>query len=74
MIGGATTHDTNMAALLQILAEWTSSDSFSVRMDKLTNGTGGLPALNATTVVDDGVLDHLLGGPGNNWIFSEPTV
>jgi uncharacterized protein (TIGR03118 family) len=74
LIGGTTTHDGDRVALLQILDEWTSSDSFNTRVDKLTNGTGGLPALNDTTVVDDGALDHLFGGPGLDWVFAEPTV
>lgn len=74
IIGGSTTHDADTDALLQILAEWTSSDSFNVRMDKLTNGTDGLPALDDTTVIDDGVFDRLAGGPGLNWIFPESMV
>jgi uncharacterized protein (TIGR03118 family) len=74
LIGGSTAYDGNIAALQQILAEWNSTDSFNVRVDKLTNGTGGLPALNTPTVIDDGVLDHLLGGRGLDWIFTEPVV
>jgi Ca2+-binding RTX toxin-like protein len=69
LIGGETTHDGSTADLLAILAEWNSSDSYATRIDKLTNGTGGLPALNSTTVIDDGVTDHLFGGPGQDWFF-----
>jgi uncharacterized protein (TIGR03118 family) len=69
LIGGSTTHDDNNADLLAILAEWNSSDSYATRIDKLTNGTGGLPALNSSTVVDDGVADQLFGGPGQDWFF-----
>jgi len=69
LIGGETTHDGNTADLLAILAEWTSADSYATRIDKLTNGTGGLPALNSTTVIDDGVTDRLFGGPGQDWFF-----
>jgi Ca2+-binding RTX toxin-like protein len=72
LIGGQTTHDSNSAELLAILAEWTSSDSYATRIDKLRNGTGGLPALNSTTVLDDGVADHLFGGFGQDWFFKGP--
>lgn len=70
LIGGSTTYDTNTAALLQILTEWTSTDSYSTRVNKLRNGTGGLPMLDATTVSDDGVRDQLIGGPGMDWFFT----
>jgi uncharacterized protein (TIGR03118 family) len=69
LIGGTTAHDTNPTALLQILAEWNSADSFSTRVNKLKNGTGGLPILNDSTVVDDGVRDLLFGGSGHDWLF-----
>ena len=74
VIGGTTAHDGDMAALLAILDEWTSNDSFDVRVQKLTNGTGGLPALNDTTVMDDGVRDILFGGPDQDWVFHESAV
>jgi len=70
LIGGTTTHDDNSAALLQILAAWTSTtESFNMRMDKIHNGTGGLPKLDDTTVMNDGVRDWLFGGPSQDWIF-----
>jgi uncharacterized protein (TIGR03118 family) len=70
LIGGSTTHDANPTALLQILDEWTSTDAYAVRVDKLRNGTGGLPKLDTTTVTDDGLRDLLLGGFGLDWFFS----
>jgi uncharacterized protein (TIGR03118 family) len=70
LIGGSTLYDVNSAALLQILNEWTSTDSYNTRVDKLRNGTGGLPILDATTVFDDGVRDQLVGGPGLDWFFA----
>jgi uncharacterized protein (TIGR03118 family) len=69
LIGGSTSHDGNTAELLQILDEWTSADSYTTRVDKLRNGTG-VPALNATTVFDDGLRDFLLGGAGLDWFFA----
>ena len=74
VIGGTTAHDGDLAALLAILDEWTSDDPFDVRVQRLTDGTGGLPALNDTTVMDDGVREFLFGGPGQDWVFDESAV
>lgn len=70
LIAGPTAHDADTAALLQILAEWTSADSYNTRVSKLRNGTGGLPKLDATTVFDDGARDFLLGNGGLDWFFA----
>ena len=72
LIGGETSHDNNNADLLAILAEWNSADPYATRIDKLTNGTGGVPILNSTTVIDDGLADRLFGGPGQDWFFKGP--
>lgn len=70
LIGGSTTHDADTAALQQIMAEWNSTDSFNTRQTKLQTGAGGLPILDDTTVIDDGLHDHLFGGLGNDWFFA----
>ena len=70
LIGGTTAYDNDVPALLQILAEWTSTDSYATRIDKLRNGTDGLPKLDATTVLDDGAVDTLHGNQGLDWFFS----
>jgi uncharacterized protein (TIGR03118 family) len=70
LIGGSTTFDADPASLLQILNEWASTDSYATRVDKLRNGTGGLPKLDATTVSDDHLRDFLLGGAGLDWFFA----
>ncbi len=72
IIGGSTAHDVSAAALLQILAEWTSGDSYAERIDKLRTGAGGLPILDATTVLDDAVRDILIGEAGLDWFFAGP--
>ena len=69
LIGSSTIHDGESAALLKIMSEWNSSDSFTTRMDKLQNGTDGLPKLDESSISDDGVRDLLFGGPGHNWLF-----
>ena len=51
------------------MAEWTSADSYDTRIDTLRNGTGGVPKLDSTTVVDDGDVDKLLGNQGRDWFL-----
>lgn len=70
LIGGTTTSDANSAALLQILGELTSLDSYSVRIDKLRSGMGGLPILSSATVTDDAARDIIHGGPGLDWFWA----
>jgi Ca2+-binding RTX toxin-like protein len=70
LLGGPTAHDNEVAALLQILAEWTSTDCYRTRIDKLRNGTDGLPKFDATTVFDDGAVDILHGNQGLDWFFA----
>jgi len=70
LIGGSTLHDGDLPRLMQILAEWNSSDSFNTRMMKLSTGANGLPPLDSMTVMDDGMVDRLIGGPGTNWYFA----
>jgi Ca2+-binding RTX toxin-like protein len=71
LIGGTTDHDSNSAALLALLAEWSSADSFAVRVANLTNGGGlnGLFVLNGSTVHDDSEMDILMGGQNADWLF-----
>ncbi len=72
LIGGTTAYDNNSVALLQILGEWASADSYATRITKLRTGAVGLPILDATTVFDDAARDMLLGGPGLDWYFTAP--
>jgi hypothetical protein len=57
LIGGSTIYDEDTDSLLEILTELTSSNSFNTRVHNLTYGTGGLPILDDTTVIDDGVIN-----------------
>jgi Ca2+-binding RTX toxin-like protein len=79
LIGGYTTYDQahNEAALMSILAEWQSGDSYATRIADLKTG-GGLNGTNVlvlgTTVKDDGAFNTLTGGapviPGDlDWFF-----
>jgi hypothetical protein len=77
VIGGTTSYDSNTTALAYIMAEWDSSDSYSTRLSKISNG-GGLNrsyVLNNTTVFDNGVTDYLYGynpasGNSLDWFFA----
>jgi uncharacterized protein (TIGR03118 family) len=72
LIAGTTAYDNNIAALLQILAEWTSANPYATRVANLRGGVGGLPKLDSTTVFDDGVIDTLRGNKGLDWFFAGP--
>jgi hypothetical protein len=68
---GAVQHAVNYDALDAILAEWAGTDSFAVRQRAIASGVGsGKWALNAATVLDDGVTDSLLRNGGTDWIFA----
>jgi uncharacterized protein (TIGR03118 family) len=69
LIAGQTVYDNNPAALMQILAEWTSTDSYTSRIALLRSGIV-VPKLDPTTVLDDGVHDSLGGGLGLDWFFA----
>ncbi len=79
LISGTTSYDSNttpsIAALDAILAEWSSSDSYSTRISKIMTGiTVGSTtvALNATTCQSDGVANILSDGTAatqNNWFI-----
>ena len=84
LIGGTTAFDNNEAALLAILAEWNSGESYLQRIANLQNApvtlngqtvtpNGSYRAgyyLNAATVRDNGFSDHLGGGGGLGWLFA----
>ena len=75
VIGGFTDFDTSSdahdQALMAILAEWQSSDSYSIRISKIKAGVGvgGSKFVFGTTVHDDGNASTLTGGPGTDWFF-----
>jgi acrosin len=69
VIGGYTTYDQalNEAALMSILAEWQSADSYATRLGKLRSGS--YPLGMGSTVIDDGGTSRLSGGAGLDWFF-----
>ena len=75
LIGSSTQYDENQAALMAILAEWTSNRPLSVRMANLSNGSGSTNRLNGSYFLDNGAViddleaDVLVGVGGHNWLF-----
>jgi hypothetical protein len=70
LIGGSTTHDSNPTDLAALFKAWNDPTvSFNDRVAAIRAGTNGVPALNSTTVIDDGVRDDLFGGFGPDWLF-----
>lgn len=73
LIGGSTAHDGSDAALLSLLAEWQTNQTYLVRVGHLQNGGGlnGSYLLTPQTVADDGVKDDLFGGAGTDWFWGK---
>jgi Ca2+-binding RTX toxin-like protein len=73
LIGGTTDFDAVDAALLALLNEWTSARSFADRVNNIlgvtTTGLNAGTYLNTTTVHDDGAVDTMDAGAGNDLIF-----
>jgi Ca2+-binding RTX toxin-like protein len=80
LIGGTTSFDNNAAALAAVLAEWSRTDAdYATRVAHLMGTmTGGLNHnsdsttfyyLNSSTVQNDGMVNNLYGGAGQDWFF-----
>jgi titin len=75
LTSAAMTYDQKLAALEAIMAEWGSADSYTTRVNDLTNGGGlnGSYLLNTSTVHDNGQTDTLFGFPAAtplDWFFA----
>lgn len=77
LIGGQTLFDSDQAALQAVLAEWSSSRTYTKRLANLS-GTGTGPRKNdnlflvfGETVFDDFESDSLGGDGGRDWFFHE---
>jgi Ca2+-binding RTX toxin-like protein len=83
LIGGTTSYDGNQAALVAIMAEWTSNHDYATRVANLTDQTasaGFLVRLNdayflldqgsGQTVFNDSSTDTLTGSAGSDWFFA----
>lgn len=75
LVGAATSHDTNLPALLSLLAEWARTDTdYETRLGhldgSLAGGFNGTLLLNAQAVTDDDASDNLFGHGGRDWFFA----
>jgi Ca2+-binding RTX toxin-like protein len=83
LIGGNTTYYGNTTPLQSLMAEWSSANSYSVRIGHLTgahsgglNGTYTLHGAPSATVLDDAIADILTGDDYYDWFLGkagEPT-
>jgi Ca2+-binding RTX toxin-like protein len=68
LVGGSTAFDEDPTSLEAIQAELLSGNSFAARVNniQLGGGANGSTTLDSSTVLDDGAVDTLFGGPGND--------
>jgi Ca2+-binding RTX toxin-like protein len=72
LIGGSTKYDGDPVSLDALFQAWNGPGSYNDRVAAIRAGTNGVPKLDATTVIDDGVRDSLYGGPSLDWFFATP--
>jgi Ca2+-binding RTX toxin-like protein len=65
LIGGLTTLDGETAALAAVMAEWSSTNSYAVKVDNLTRFFQP-----GTTVPNDGEADELRGARARDWFLA----
>ncbi len=68
LIGGRTAYDTNAAALLALLAEWSGPGNFASRTASVASRLQ-----KGTWVLDDSSPDCLIGGDDSDWLFLAAT-
>ena len=75
ILAGSTAFDGNQAALRAIFAEWNSTRVYTTRVNNIL-GTGSGTRLNGSyflssaNVFDDGKVDSITGGAGQEWFLS----
>lgn len=74
LVAGTTSFDANFTALNTIMAEWTSSRTYTQRVNNLINGSGSLARNNGTTFLagnfqNDNAIDSLNGGGDLDWFL-----
>ncbi len=73
LIGGTTAYDASSTVLKQMLSQWKRTDlDYQTRIDLLRlQGVANGQKLNSANVFDDGFLDQLTGGLGNDWLWAQ---
>jgi hypothetical protein len=82
LVAGTTSYDSNLSALDALMAEWSSSHSYSIRVANVTGASemtadrlNGNTFLTADlTVFDDEVADFLSGGGDKDLFFANPGI
>ncbi len=84
LVAGTTSHDNEDSALLAILAEWGSANTYERRVGNISgenpvedrlNGDFYLTKVGAEpTVFEDDQRDSLHGGGGRDWVFYDPAL
>jgi Ca2+-binding RTX toxin-like protein len=75
LVGSSTVHGNDIVALERIRAEWTSGNSYALRIINLRTGAG--PNLMGTRldpmfdIIADGVADDLFGGLDRDWFIAD---
>jgi uncharacterized delta-60 repeat protein len=75
LIAGNTSHDSNLSSLQALLAEWTSSNDYTTRINNLRNGGGANGSVKLVTsgsgqnVFNDNSKDSLKGADGRDWFI-----
>lgn len=73
MIGGTTSYDASSSVLKEMMSKWKRTDlDYQTRIDLLRlQGVANGKKLNRANVFDDGFLDQLSGGLGNDWFWAQ---
>ena len=73
LIGGTTSYDASSSVLKEMMSKWKRTDlDYQTRIDLLRlQGVANGKKLNRANVFDDGFLDQLSGGLGNDWFWAQ---
>jgi Bacterial Ig domain/Right handed beta helix region/RTX calcium-binding nonapeptide repeat (4 copies) len=69
LIDGTTVYDAVDRALRDLVAVWTTPQTYLQRTSILRTGAGGVPILSASTILNDTEIDQIRGGPDLDWFF-----
>ena len=78
LLGAVSAFDRNLAALGDVVREWSANRPPQTKRANLTDGSGsqsrlnGDSFLNATTLIDDAAIDLVFGDAGRDWFLPFP--
>jgi Ca2+-binding RTX toxin-like protein len=72
LIGNATTFDASGPDACDLAEEWFRTDlTFEQRRESIRLGTGGSPALDLNSVIEDNAVDRLFSARSTDWLFRD---